>query len=111
MKSEVVNFPGVIPRSADKSRAALIAERLAANLGNESVVDCADALLRFLAAMCRVNSINETEAIELAQMMAIDLETLTRAMLLPDDAPRGKSPIADALLIARRFNESGEDKQ
>jgi hypothetical protein len=85
MSAEVVTFPGVIPREGCKHRAEMIAERVAANLGNENPTDCADALARLLAAICCVNAINATEAIETAQLMAVDVESLVRGMMAPDE--------------------------
>ena len=83
--AEIVDFPGVHRRhDVDSDRAKTIAARVTANLGGENPADCADALLRLLAAVCCVNAINETEAVETAQLMAADLETLVRGIAAPD---------------------------
>lgn len=79
--ADIITFPGTTPRDGGKPRATLLAERLAANLGGEHPADCADALTRLLASICCVNAINVTEAVEAAQLMARDLEELTRGMM------------------------------
>lgn len=84
--AQVIDFPGVHRRrDVDTDRAKLIAARVTANLGGENPADCADALLRLLAAICCVNTVNETEAIETAQLMAGDLETLVRGIVAPGE--------------------------
>jgi hypothetical protein len=80
MSADILEFPGVIARDPCKERALLLAERLTAQLGGENPADCADALLRMLAAICCVNAINDTEAIEAAQLMGRDLEELVRGI-------------------------------
>jgi hypothetical protein len=84
MTAVVFQFPGTHRRDVDEDRAKQIAERVTANLGGENPGDCADALLRVLAATCCVNTINATEAIETAQLMALDLETLVRGIVAPE---------------------------
>lgn len=76
----VLTFPGAGPRDDGKHAALALAERLAAGLANENPADCADALSRLLAAICWVNAINLTEAVETAQLIGRDIEELTRGL-------------------------------
>ena len=78
--AEVISFPGTRPRDAGKHPAMALAERLAAGMANEHPATCVDALCRLLAAICWVNAINITEAVETAQLLGRDIEELTRAM-------------------------------
>lgn len=81
MAATIMTFPGVWPRHSGKHAATALAERLTAAMANESPVDCADALARLLAAICCVNAINVTEAVETAQLIGRDIEDLTRGMM------------------------------
>lgn len=84
MSATILNFIGSRPRDDGMPRAQALAERLAAAMANENPVDCADALARLLAAICCVNAINLTEAVETAQLIGLDIEELTRGMMAPD---------------------------
>jgi hypothetical protein len=48
----------------DEPRATVLTRIMTAALADERPADCADALARLLAAICCVNAINVTEAIE-----------------------------------------------
>ena len=44
-------------------------------------MECAEAMLRVLAAICTVNAINVTEAMELAQAFAADLGDIVQGSM------------------------------
>jgi hypothetical protein len=87
MSAKVVILPVVrIDRgdAPDKHPATALTERLTAMLAGADVVNCTDALVRMLAAICSVNSTTDTDAIDLATVIGNDLVELVKAMRAPD---------------------------
>lgn len=90
MSAKVLILPvGRIDRgdADDRHPATALTERLTAMLACADVIHCTDALTRMLAAICSVNSVNDTEAIELAEAIGNDLVELVKAMRAPDESP------------------------
>jgi hypothetical protein len=82
MSAEVVAFPRfpirAMAATAGKPAAHVMAENIAHRFADIDVAACTEALTLVLAGICTVNAINATEAIELAQAMGRDLETMVR---------------------------------
>lgn len=88
MSAQVITFPVASKLPAgDDHPATVLAARLAAQLGGEDVVICADALARLLASICTVAAINETDAVETAELIGKDIVELTRGMMGVDGEP------------------------
>lgn len=86
-------FPGArgVSLKGDETHpATALTERLTAMLAGANVVHCTDALCRMLAAICCCNAVTETDAIETAQLIAKDIEELTRGMMAPDAPGAGE---------------------
>jgi len=67
--------------TSGKSRAQVIAEHICHTFAETETAECAEGMLRVLAAICTVNAVNVTEALELAEALAADLGAIVQGSM------------------------------